>query len=148
MSFASILSEPATDIRTPAASSVSKNPRKSSISQKPSPAKVDNVKDSAQKREASAIANYGTSDVAAGPFINTNGYTPAYPKPRKVLTARENEKVSKALASIDEFVFSDVETTGFDAEEERYIEKGKKRALEVSEAETRKRKVCTHKLRC
>jgi DNA topoisomerase VI subunit B len=148
MSFASILSEPATDARNPVVSSVPKNPRKSSTSQRPCPAKVDNVKDSAQKSEASTIANYGTSDLAAGPFINTNGYTPAYAKPRKVLTARENEKVSKALALIDEFVFSDVETTSFDAEEERYIEKGKKRALQVSEAETRKRKVCKHMLHC
>jgi DNA helicase INO80 len=147
MSFASILSEPATDIRTPTvAPSVPKNPRKQSTSQRPSPAKVEIMKDTAQKREAPTVATYGTSDLATGPLVYTNGYTPAYPKPRIILTARENEKVSKALASIDEAGFSDVETTGFDVEKEQYIEKSKKRALEVGEVEARKRKVCKHKL--
>jgi DNA helicase INO80 len=142
MSFASILSEPAADIRTPTvAPSIPKNARKPSTSQRPSPTKVDSLKDASQKRETSIMTTYGTSDAGAGPF-NTNGYTPNDPKPRRVLTARENEKVSKALALIDETDFSDVENPGFDAEEEKYIEKSKKRALAVDEVEARKRKVC------
>jgi hypothetical protein len=148
MSFASILSEPATDIRTPTVTpSVPKNPRKPLTSQKPSPSNVENVKDTAERREASTVATYGTSNPAAGPSVHTNGYPPTYPKPRRVLTTRENDKVSKALASIDEAMFSDVETLAFDAEEQRYMEKSKKRALAVDEVETRKRKVCKNKLR-
>jgi hypothetical protein len=139
MSFASILSEPATSIRTPTmTSSVPKGPRKPPASQKVSPAKTENAKDPAQKREPSVAATYGTS----GGLIHANGYPPALPKPRRILTPRENERVSKALALIDETVFSDVETTGFDVEREQYNEKSKKRALEVGELEARKRKVC------
>lgn len=135
MSFASILSEPATSIQTPTmASSVPKGPRRPPASQKVSPAKTEYVKDPAQKREAAA---YGTSSG----LIHANGYPPTLPKPRRILTPRENEKVSKALALIDETVFSDVETTGFDVEREQYNEKSKKRALEVDELEARKRKV-------
>src|SRR2546423_12221086 len=143
MSFASILSEPATSIRTPPmAPSVPKNPRKPPTSQKPSPAKIDNAKDPTQKREASVAANYG---ISSG-LMRANGYPPALPKPRRILTPRENERVSKALALIDETVFSDVETAGFDVEREQYNEKSKKRALEVSELEARKRKVREHNL--
>lgn len=142
MSFASILSEPTANICPPTvAPSIPKNPRKPSSSQRPSPTKVDSLKDASQKRETSIMTTYGTSDAGAGP-LNTNGYTPNDPKPRRVLTARENEKVSKALALIDETDFSDVEHPGFDAEEEKYIEKSKKRALAVDEVEARKRKVC------
>jgi DNA helicase INO80 len=141
MSFASILSDPAADIRAPTvASLVPKNVRKLSTSQRPSPTKAESLKDAPQKRETS-MTIYGTFDAAAGP-LNTNGYTPSNPKPRRVLTARENDKVSKALASIDESGFSDVENPGFDAEEEKYVEKSKKRALAVDEVEARKRKVC------
>lgn len=101
--------------------------------------------DAAHKMDVSTVPSYGTSDLAPVALIHTNGYAPSYPKPRRVLTARENEVVSKALASIDEAVFSDVETIGFEAEKKRYIEKSKKRALEVGELETRKRKVWKHK---
>ena len=147
MSFASILSEPATTIRTPTmAPSVPKASRKTSASQKTSPMNVDSAEDAAQERETSVVAAYGGSDVPAGLSIQMNGYTPA-PKPRKVLTAQENDKVSTALALIDEAVFSDVETSGFDAEKGQYLEKSKKRALEVGELETRKRKVCNLPLR-
>jgi len=143
MSFASILSEPATSIQTPPmAPSVPKNLRKLPTSQKASPAKIENAKDPAQKREASAAATYG---ISSG-LMHANGYPPALPKPRRILTPRENERVSKALALIDETVFSDVETTGFDMEREQYNEKSKKRALEVSELEARKRKVCKDNL--
>jgi hypothetical protein len=144
MSFASILSEPATSIRTPPmAPLVPKNLRKPPTSQKVSLAKTENAKDLAQKREASVAATYG---ISSGLMIHANGYPPALPKHRRILTPRENEIVSKALASIDEIAFSDVETTGFDVEREQYNEKSKKRALEVGELEARKRKVCKHNL--
>ena len=143
MSFASILSEPATSIRTPTmAPSAPKNSRKPPTSQKISSTKIENAKDAAQKREASVATTYGTSSAP----IHANGYPPALPKPRRILTPRENERVSKALASIDETVFSDVETTGFEVEREQYYEKSKKRALEVGELEARKRKVRKHNL--
>jgi hypothetical protein len=141
MSFASILSEPATSVRTPTmASSVPKNPRKPPTSQKVSPIKTENTKDAAQKRGASLAATYETSSG----LMHANGYSPALPKPRRILTPRENESISKALALIDETVFSDVETTGFDVERALYNEKSKKRALEVGELEARKRKVCKY----
>ena len=120
--------------------SIPKPSRKPSTSHISSPAKDDNAKDAIQKRETSVVAASGASDLATGPSTHTNGYIPI-PKPRKILTAQENERVSKALASIDDAVFSDVETLGFDAEKKQYLEKSKKRALEVGEAETRKRKV-------
>jgi hypothetical protein len=141
MSFASILSEPATSIQTPAvAPSAPKNPRKPSTSQKASPTKTENAKDPAQKRDALLGATYGTSSG----MLQANGYPSALPKLRRILTPRENERVSKALALIDETAFSDVETTGFAAEKEQYSEKSKKRALEVGELEARKRKVCKY----
>jgi hypothetical protein len=124
------------------APSVPKNLRKPPTSQKVSLVKTENAKDSTQKREASVAATYG---ISSG-LVHANGYPPTLPKPRRILTPRENEIVSKALASIDETVFSDVETTGFDVEREQYNEKSKKRALEVGELEARKRKVCKHSL--
>ena len=120
--------------------SLPKPSTKPSTSQISSPAKVDNAKDATQKRETSVVAASGASDLVTGPSAHINGYTPI-PNPRRILTAQENERVSKALASIDDAVFSDVETLGFDAEKKQYLEKSKKRALEVGEAETRKRKV-------
>ena len=141
MSFASILSEPATNV-TPSAPKSSKKP---SMSRKFSPVEVGIEKDAAQKRETSVIPVSEAPGFATGHSKRMNGYIPT-PKPRKILTARENEKVSKALALIDEAVFSDVETAGFDAEEMQYLERSKKRALEVGEVEARKRKVCKGKL--
>lgn len=60
--------------------------------------------------------------------------------PRK-LTERDMEIINKITADIDNGEKSDVETPGFEAEYERYISKGKKRALSSEKAEGLKRKV-------
>lgn len=62
------------------------------------------------------------------------------PAPRK-LTERDMEIINKITADIDNGEKSDVETPGFEAEYERYISKGKKRALSSEKAEGMKRKV-------
>ena len=71
----------------------------------------------------------------------TNGCGPAVSKPRRTLTALENERVAKAIEDIDGLAFSDVESSNFDEEKELYKRKSKKRALEVDEIEIIKRKV-------
>ncbi|EYE93438.1 chromatin-remodeling ATPase INO80 [Aspergillus ruber CBS 135680] len=61
------------------------------------------------------------------------------PAPRK-LTERDMEIINKITADIDNGEKSDVETPGFEVEYERYISKGKKRALNSEKAEGIKRK--------
>lgn len=51
------------------------------------------------------------------------------------------EQVNRAAAEIDHAEKSDVEDPGFEAEEERYREKGYKRSVESSRAEEVRRKV-------
>lgn len=67
------------------------------------------------------------------------------PAPRK-LTERDMEIINKITADIDNGEKSDVEAPGFEAEYERYIAKGKKRALNTEKAEGTRRKVCFPKL--
>jgi hypothetical protein len=62
-------------------------------------------------------------------------------KPRKTLTELEADKVLKALNHVEEDPQSDVEDVGFYEQKERYKQKGRKRAAEISETELRKRKV-------
>ncbi len=149
MSFASILSEPALNNHDVSMSpTTAKTARKTSISQKPSHTKVEKMKEPVLDIKLSPAANYATSNFTSDGQLRTNGYTPALPNPRRVLTARENEKVAKALADIDEAMLSDVDSLGFDIERKRYAAKSRKRALEVDEVETVTRKVWVriHKL--
>ena len=75
----------------------------------------------------------------------TNGVTEP-PKilhpPRRIMSEKETEMVNKYMVEIDNAEKSDVEAPGFEQERERYILKGKKRALDVERAESIRRKVC------
>ncbi|KAL4734885.1 SNF2 family N-terminal domain-containing protein [Aspergillus similis] len=77
----------------------------------------------------------------------TNGVTEP-PKiirpPRRIMSEKETEMVNKYMAEIDNAEKSDVEAPGFEQERERYILKGKKRALDVERAESIRRKRRRH----
>lgn len=80
-----------------------------------------------------------------GADISANGVLepPKAPRPpRKILSEKESEIVNKYMAEIDNAEKSDVEAPGFEKEQERYLLKGKKRALDVERAEGLRRKVC------
>ncbi len=64
-------------------------------------------------------------------------------KPRKILTELEADKILKALNQMEEGPQSDVEGegAGFYEQKERYKQRSRKRAAEISETELRKRKV-------
>jgi DNA helicase INO80 len=51
------------------------------------------------------------------------------------------EQVNRAMYEIEQADKSDVEAAGFDAERERYQEKGQKRTLDSNRAEQIRRKV-------
>lgn len=77
-----------------------------------------------------------------GAGISANGVDPSKaPRPRKILSEKESEVVNKYMAEIDNAEKSDVEAPGFEKERERYLLKGKKRALDVERAEGLRRKV-------
>ena len=145
MSFASILSEP---VAQAPASRMSPSPMKTSrrttASAKASPIKLEKHKDSTEERPMSSITPVGIVNGVAKPVngeaATSNGWAAPLPKPRRVLTACENDKVAKALAEINEAELSDLETAEFESERRRYQEKTKKRVLEVSEVEMTKRK--------
>lgn len=63
------------------------------------------------------------------------------PKPRKILTEKEADKILKALAMIDEGPLSDVDDGSFYEQKEQYKQKSRKRAADIGEAELQKRKV-------
>ena len=62
-------------------------------------------------------------------------------KPRRSLTAKENESISRAMEVIESQPLSDVEGSEFATEKERYAQKCRKRALELEDVENSKRKV-------
>lgn len=64
------------------------------------------------------------------------------PAPRKTLSERDLQVINKITVDIDNEDKSDVESPGFEAEFDRYISKGKKRALNTERAENIRRKVC------
>ena len=64
------------------------------------------------------------------------------PAPRKTLSERDLEIINKISADIDNEEKSDMEAPGYEAEFERYVSKGKKRAMNTERNEGIKRKVC------
>jgi hypothetical protein len=78
----------------------------------PSLANVENT-DDPLKREKSVPADYETSEDG---LVRNNEHTIAYTTHWLLPGARETEKVSKALALIDEAVSGDVENEDFDEE--------------------------------
>ncbi|KAL2825600.1 SNF2 family N-terminal domain-containing protein [Aspergillus cavernicola] len=82
-----------------------------------------------------------------GTEIPANGITePAKTTrpPRKQLSERETEVINKIVNEIDNAEKSDVEAAGFTDEHERYLSKGKKRALDIERAEGFRRKRRRH----
>lgn len=61
--------------------------------------------------------------------------------PQKTLTQRDLEHINKIMNDIENTETSDVEEPGFEAEQERYTFKGKKRALNTERAEGHRCKV-------
>ena len=70
------------------------------------------------------------------------------PAPRKTLSERDLEIINKISADIDNEEKSDVEAPGYEAEFERYVSKGKKRAMNTERNEGIKRKVCFYSEKC
>lgn len=64
------------------------------------------------------------------------------PAPRRTLSERDLEIINKISTDIDNEEKSDVEAPGYEAEFERYVSKGKKRAMNTERNEGIKRKVC------
>lgn len=63
-------------------------------------------------------------------------------KSRRSPTEKDMEAINKVMTEIENSAKSDVESPGFENELERYVSKGRKRALETERTEAIKRKVC------
>lgn len=153
MSFASILSEPAGD-PSPRRPSPPPPPAPVNNHKEPEPAPVAGLprlekKPSIEKRRRTldpppALDNAPPQQ----PFANGTmepGKPPIQPrvvKPRRTLTERDLETINRLVAEIDKAEKSDVEEPGFEQEWERYIMKGRKRALDAERLEAKRRKVC------
>lgn len=79
---------------------------------------------------AATVANQPRPPVPSRPSI-----------PQKTLTQRDLEHINKIMNDIENTETSDVEEPGFEAEQERYTFKGKKRALNTERAEGHRCKV-------
>ena len=60
----------------------------------------------------------------------------------KEMSIPDDSAVEAELARIETADLSDVEGPGFEREKQEYLQRGRKRAIEVEKAETEKRKVC------
>ncbi len=144
MSFANILSEPATrsipaQDRIPLASKSSQNTTVDPSSMKGPTVKMEIEQASPPAVSPASAATKSIRDIAektiAAPTLKPLA------KPRKSLTVKENESISRAMEAIESQSPSDVEGSEFAAEKERYAQKCRKRALELEEVESSKRKV-------
>lgn len=146
MSFASILSEPATE-RPPRRPS----PPPVKLPRNPEPVPVDPVSKPQKKPERPRRATdhepwgemLSTSPAIANglPELVNPPPQPRIIKSRKALFERDMEAMNKVAVELDGVNQSDVEEPGFEAELERYVMKGKKRALEIDRQEAKKCKV-------
>lgn len=144
MSFASILSEPAVHL-TPSQNNITLPAKSSQMAATESTSiKVHEVKLETEQASPAAVSS---PPVAPKPMLDRKETSITEPvskpvvKPRKALTAKEYESISRAMEAIDSQPLTDVEESDFAAEKERYAQKGRKRALELEEAEVVKRKV-------
>ncbi|KAI9368771.1 SNF2 family N-terminal domain-containing protein [Aspergillus egyptiacus] len=161
MSFASILSGPTEDRSppkrlSPAAPSAPPSINATSLSPPP-PAIASKSRDlepalpgasSRLERKLSADRRRrNTEKDPKGTELSANGVAEP-PKivrpPRKILSERETEVINKIMTEIDNAEKSDVESPGFEKEHERYMSKGKKRALDIERAEGIRRKRRRH----
>ncbi|KAF7513263.1 putative DNA helicase ino80 [Endocarpon pusillum] len=143
MSFASILSEPATRAipapnKIPLASKSSQITTVDSSSMKAAIVKME-IEQTTPPAMSPALAatkpvRDGADKTIAAPILKPLA------KPRKSLTAKENEDISRAMEAIESKPLSDVEGSEFASEKERYGQKCRKRALELEEVENSKRK--------
>lgn len=148
MSFASILSEPATE-RPPRRSS----PPPIKLPRNPEPAPVAPVSKPQKKldrpRRVTDHEPWGEK-LSASPAIANGLPEPIKPPPqprviksRKALAERGTEAMNKVMPEVNTDN-SDVEEPGFEAEWERYVMKGKKRALDIDRQEAKKCKRRRH----
>jgi chromatin-remodeling ATPase INO80 len=144
MSFASILSEPATRAtalqdNVPLASKPAQLPAAESPSLNTLKVKME------IEQNLPLVAS--STDVASKPMLNghelpmTESASKPTVKPRKYLTAKEHESISRAMEALESQPLSDVEESDFVGEKERYAQKIRKRALELEDVENVKKKV-------
>lgn len=149
MSFASILSEPAEERSSRRPSPPPANHYRDAERNPVAPFPRLEKKPSAERRRRTLDDEPGNDDFPSHPPANgvsELAKAPAQPrvvKARRTLSERELEVINKIVADIDNAEKSDVEAPGFEYEYERYIKKGKKRALESDIHEGQKRKVCS-----
>lgn len=148
MSFASILSGPAAP--PPNRPNEDKQSRYSSDSMKitPSP-KVEEFGSQNGKRRRSPDQSPASKNQLHKVEVNgvrdvSDDDERPLKKPRRTLTEKENERVIKAVEKIDAMQQSDVEGVGFEEEREEYLQKTKKRTMNVKSLESEKRKVCSN----
>lgn len=68
---------------------------------------------------------------------------PRPPVPRKTLSQPDIEHINKIMNDIEDADKSDVEAPGFEADQERYVFRGKKRAMNTEKTEGQRSKVCS-----
>ena len=141
MSFASILG-PSNNEPSPPKPSEPK--LMSKISTEPAPVQKQNPVESAvHQHDVFAATNgiNGFKPPEISPTLQVSPLKPVQPpKPRKVLSKSEIERVSKELLTIEDTTFSDAETGDFEQQRQLYREKTKKRARQVEDVEGHKRK--------
>lgn len=152
MSFASILSEPAGE-PSPRRSSPPPPPAPINNHREPEPALAAPLprlekKPSNEKRRRTLDLGPAPDNVPPQPFLANGTMESSKPsaqprvvKVRRTLTERDLEAINKIVAEIDKAEKSDVEEPGFEREWERYVMKGRKRALDAERLEAKRRKV-------
>jgi len=146
MSFASILSEPATHT-TPSQNKVQLPAPVAKSSHMPDPESTAKGQKVKMETEQASLASVSLPAAALKSVLDGNETSVTRPslkavvKPRKSLTTKEYESVSHAMEIIDSQPLSEVDEPGFAAEKERYAQKGRKRVLDLEEVENTKRKV-------
>lgn len=104
------------------------------------PTAIHNKHDHVEKRIDAPRAPQATNGFAK-PDVEYPAPVPRAPLRKPFPPGVDLEQVNRAAAEIDHAEKSDVEDPGFEAEQERYREKGYKRSVESSRAEEVRRKV-------
>lgn len=113
----------------------------------PAPPKLQEKKQTPKDRRRNVeleppVGDFPVPSVANGAAVSDSKKPPSTSTPRKTLTERDMEIINKITADIEKEDKSDVEGPGFEDEYERYVSKGKKRALNTEWSEGIRRKVC------
>jgi chromatin-remodeling ATPase INO80 len=154
MSFASILSEPAEDLSPrrpslplpPAPPSITAEKNEAALPEPTSPTPIDKKPNNEKRRRIQDRDNgyEKTAPLSANGVVQSTKtvHQQRVAKSRRSPTEKDMEAINKVMAEIENSTKSDVESSGFENELERYVSKGKKRALETERTEAIKRKVC------